>query len=284
MIPGRPGRLVTMVMFGAAAFHVPRRPWLVMSLSIVWTIGYGLFIPQAYKGLSVVTDLVIMGVAPVSVGHALRLRGERVAQAARLDHAEARRAMAEDRAVLARDVHDSVGHHLTAIHMQATAIRRALRGQAPTADRALGTIAELSSAALKEVRALLDTLREAPATPGLEEIEDLAARRGSYGLPRCAGGAHQRRPPFGCHQGGGASAAQPDRGDDVDHGQRPRPCRSGGARHQGHARTRTPAWGNVHGRPGPQHGWLVEAVVPITKGLASPKGQAQPSSAAGNPT
>ncbi|MFI7708954.1 sensor histidine kinase [Nonomuraea sp. NPDC049480] len=176
VIPGWPGRLVTMVMFGAAAFHLPRRPWLVMGLSIVWTAGYGLHIPQAYKGLSVVTDLVIMGVAPVAVGHALRLHGERARQSAQLGHAEARRAMAEERAGLARDVHDSVGHHLTAIRMQATATRRALRGEAPAADKALSTIADLSSSALGEVRALLDTLRKAPAGPDAEEIEDLARR------------------------------------------------------------------------------------------------------------
>ncbi len=183
VIPGWQGRLVTMVMFGAAAFRLPSRAWLVMGLSIAWTTGYGLLIPLAQAGFSVVTDLVIMGVAPVAVGLALRLYGERAAQAARLDHAETARAMAEERAALARDVHDSVGHHLTAISMQATATRRALRGQAQTADKALGTIAELSATALHEVRALLDALREAPAGPDLEEIEHLAERLSTARLP-----------------------------------------------------------------------------------------------------
>jgi signal transduction histidine kinase len=205
VIPGWQGRLVTMVMFGAAAYRLPRRPWLVMSLSIAWTIGYGLLVPQAFRGLSVVTDLVIMGVAPVAVGNALRLHGERAAQAARLDHAEAGRAMAEDRAALARDVHDSVGHHLTAIRMQATATRRALHnraqatnrgqaghaeagdqadgGQVDAADRALSIIAELSATALREVRALLDSLREPPAGPALEGIEELARRLSTPHLP-----------------------------------------------------------------------------------------------------
>ncbi|MBB5625746.1 sensor histidine kinase [Sphaerisporangium krabiense] len=209
VIPGWQGRLVTMVMFGAAAFRLPRRTWVVMGLSIAWTTGYGLLLPQAHGGLSVVTDLVIMGVAPVAVGQALRLHGERSAQAARLDHAEAGRAMAEERAALARDVHDSVGHHLTAIHMQATSTRRALRtrtqttdqaphgqehatdqashgqaratgptlrGQSQAAERALGVIAELSSTALKEVRGMLDALREAPVGLDLDEIESLARR------------------------------------------------------------------------------------------------------------
>ncbi|MFB4273605.1 sensor histidine kinase [Nonomuraea sp. GTA35] len=138
-----------------------------------------------------VTDLVIMGVAPVAIGNALRLHGERAAQAARLDHAEAGRALAEDRAALARDVHDSVGHHLTAIRMQATATRRALhnqaqatdRGQVDAADRALGIIAELSATALREVRALLDSLREPPARPVLEGIEELAGRLSTPHLP-----------------------------------------------------------------------------------------------------
>ncbi|HEX4812522.1 MAG TPA: sensor histidine kinase [Nonomuraea sp.] len=182
-IPGWQGRLVTMVMFGAAAFRLPRRAWLVMSLSIVWTTGYGLFIPRAQAGLSVVTDLVIMGVAPGAIGLALRLSGERAAQAARLDHAEAQRDMAEERAALARDVHDSVGHHLTAIRMQATAARRALRGQVQTADKALGTIAGLSATALNEVRVLLDSLREAPTGPDPEEIENLAKRLSTPRLP-----------------------------------------------------------------------------------------------------
>ncbi|MGW0486311.1 sensor histidine kinase [Nonomuraea sp. NPDC003214] len=182
-IPGWQGRLVTMVMFGAAAFRLPGRAWLALSLSIAWSTGYGLLIPRAQAGLSVITDLVIMGVAPVAIGLALRLSGDRAAQAARLDHAEAQRDMAEERAELAREVHDSVGHHLTAIRMQATATRRALRGREETADKALGTIAELSATALNEVRALLDSLREAPIGPDMEEIEDLAERLSTTWMP-----------------------------------------------------------------------------------------------------
>ncbi|TDE41705.1 sensor histidine kinase [Nonomuraea mesophila] len=179
-VPGWPGRLVTMAMFGAAAFHLPRRLGLVAGLSVAWTVGYALLLPAGLSGVSIVTDLVVMGAAPVAVGHALRLRGERARQAALLDRAEAGRAMAEERAGLARDVHDSVGHHLTAIRLQATATRRALRGAEPAADRALGTIADLSSSALAEVRALLDTLRDEPAAPGRRPaaIEDLAAIEG----------------------------------------------------------------------------------------------------------
>ncbi|MCG5213669.1 sensor histidine kinase [Streptosporangium sp. KLBMP 9127] len=293
VISGWPGRLVTMVMFGAAAFHLPRRPWLVMSLSIAWTTGYGLLIPQAHKGLSVVTDLVIMGVAPVAVGHALRLHGERAAQAARFDHAEARRAMAEERAGLARDVHDSVGHHLTAIRMQAMATRRASRGQAPAADRALGTIADLSSAALKEVRAMLDTLREEPAGPDLEEIEDLARR---LSTPHLRISVHRAGPGTPLPRGVGhtvyrvvqealTNAARHSGATKVEvrlrHGRtavtisitddgRARAGAEGrgirGMRERVHQHG-----GTLTAGPGEHHGWLVEAVVPLADGSASPK-------------
>nr|SBO96818.1 Two-component system sensor kinase [Nonomuraea gerenzanensis] len=299
MIPGWQGRLVTMVMFGVAAFRLPRRAWLVMGLSIGWTTGYGLLIPQGQAGLSVVTDLVIMGVAPVAVGLALRLHGERAAQEARLDHAEAsramaeagramaeaNRAMAEERAALARDVHDSVGHHLTAIRMQATATRRALRGQAQTADRALGTIAELSATALTEVRTLLDALRETPTGPDLEDLESLAER---ISTPRL---------PISLHRAGSGVTPPPAVGHTVYRVVQEaltNAARHSGASHvdvhllcdpaavtvtitdDGHGRTGAEGRGirgmrervDRHGgtfTAGPQqhHGWRVEAVVPI---------------------
>ncbi|MEV4473222.1 sensor histidine kinase [Nonomuraea salmonea] len=284
-IPGWQGRLVTMVMFGAAAFRLPRRAWLVMSLSIVWTTGYGLLIPQAQAGLSVVTDLVIMGVAPVAVGLALQLYGERAAQAARLDHAEARRAMAEEGAALARDVHDSVGHHLTAIRMQATATRRALRGQAQTADKALDTIAELSATALNEVRALLDSLREAPTGPDLDEIESLAERLSTPRLPisvHRAGAGITLPPAVGHtvyrvvqealtnavrHSGAGhvdvhvvcGPAAVTVSVTDDGHGRAGAEGRGiRGMRERVHQHGGTFVAG-----PGQDHGWQVEAVVPI---------------------
>jgi signal transduction histidine kinase len=56
------------------------------------------------------------------------------------------------------------------------AARRALAGTPALADRVLGTINDLSSSALGEVRALLTTLRTAP---GLAEVGDLVRRLSS---------------------------------------------------------------------------------------------------------
>lgn len=174
-LPAWPGMLVTMGAFCAAVYHRERGPGLVLAVCGGWVL-----VSAAVAGSPVqvftITDLVVMGVAPVATGYALRLHRERAAQTLRVQRAEADRVLAEERAQLARDVHDSVGHHLTAIRWQATAARRALAGAPPVADRALGTIADLSLSALHEVRELLGALREAPAGVGLAELDHLAER------------------------------------------------------------------------------------------------------------
>ncbi|WP_410642491.1 sensor histidine kinase [Amycolatopsis sp. lyj-346] len=169
VIPGWPGRLVAMAALCCAAYYRPLRLSSVVAVSLVWVIGYGILSSK----MGPAADLIVLGVALPVVGYALRLQRDRAGQTIRLRLAEADRVAAEDRARLARDVHDSVGHHLTAIRLQAMAARRALGGTPALADRVLGTINDLSSSALSEVRALLTTLH---AAPGLAEVEDLVHR------------------------------------------------------------------------------------------------------------
>ncbi|MER7619122.1 sensor histidine kinase [Nonomuraea wenchangensis] len=293
VVPGWPGRLVATCLFCAAAAHRSRRPWLVLVASVGWVVFYGTLLPQSI-GAATLTDLIVLGVAPVAVGRMLRLHAARAAQAARLDHAEAMRALAEERAGLARDVHDSVGHHLTAIRIQATATRRALRGRTPAADKALGTIADLSSAALEEVRALLDTLRETSAEPGQEDLDELAAR---LSTPHLRISVHRTGPgtplPPGVSrtvyrivQEALTNAARHSGATEVD--VRIRHSRAAVAvsiADNGHARAGAEGrgirgmrdralrhGGALTAGPGPRHGWLVEATVPIDS--PSPKGVA----------
>ncbi|WP_053714942.1 sensor histidine kinase [Saccharothrix sp. NRRL B-16348] len=175
-LPAWPGMLVTMGAFCAAVYHRERGPGLVLAACGCWVLVSAVIAGSPVQVFTV-TDLVVMGVAPVATGYALRLHRERAEQTLRVQRAEADRVLAEERAQLARDVHDSVGHHLTAIRMQATAVRRVLGGAPPVADRALGTIAELSSSALDEVRGLLSALRDGPVgVVGLGELEQLVER------------------------------------------------------------------------------------------------------------
>lgn len=159
-----PGRFAAMVAMCSAAC---RRPWRLVPMILVslgWALCYGTLVGST-KGMSGIGDLLVFSLAPIAAGYALRLQRERADQAARL-------AVAEDRTRLARDVHDSVGHHLTAIRMQAAAAQRT--GESATADRALGTIKELASSALSEVRELVRSLGDQEV--GVADVHRLAAR------------------------------------------------------------------------------------------------------------
>jgi signal transduction histidine kinase len=130
------------------------------------------------SGAGTVAEAVVMGIAPVAAGYALRLSREHARQSARLHEVEAARQIAEENGRVARDVHDAVGHHLTAIRMQAGAARHVLRSDdvPPVAGTALATIDGLAAAALTDVRCLLDDLRAAPTLAGRAGVQALARR------------------------------------------------------------------------------------------------------------
>ncbi|MEU4522627.1 sensor histidine kinase [Amycolatopsis sp. NPDC024027] len=151
-LPLWPGRLVAMAAFGSAAYHRPRPR--VLGCSVGWLLVLAVAGVRP-AGAATYTDLVLLGVAPVAAGYALRLHRDRAEHAERLYRAETRRVVAEEHARVAREVHDAVGHHLTVIRLQATAVRHVARALPPAADRALATIADASATALAEVRAVL---------------------------------------------------------------------------------------------------------------------------------
>ncbi len=91
-------------------------------------------------------------------------------------------ARSKEREVLARELHDTVAHHVSAIAVQAQAGRAVL---ASNPDAALGTfdaIEESASRALDEMRVVVDALRvEAPLVPGrgVEHLEELTSGLGA---------------------------------------------------------------------------------------------------------
>ncbi|MBB5955746.1 signal transduction histidine kinase [Saccharothrix tamanrassetensis] len=160
-LPDWPGSLVAVAAFGSAAYH--RHPLPVLLLSVGWQVVLKLLAVKP-DGAATFADLILLGIAPVAVGYALRLHRERAEQAESLYREETRRVVAEEHARIAREVHDAVGHHLTAIRMQANAVRHVVHALPPAAEQALGSIADSSAAALAEVRGVLDVLRHNGAT------------------------------------------------------------------------------------------------------------------------
>jgi signal transduction histidine kinase len=104
-----------------------------------------------------------------------------------LERLEQRTAELDLRAGLARDLHDSVGHSVTASLLQASAARQSLERDPAFAARALEAIEDQSRAALEQLDRVLGTLRDAdravPEAGGLERLDELVARTRTAGIP-----------------------------------------------------------------------------------------------------
>ncbi|WP_129298851.1 sensor histidine kinase [Streptomyces lydicus] len=106
----------------------------------------------------------------------------------RLAAAERRAGDLASRNRLARELHDAVGHALSAVTLQASAARRVLDADPEFARRALAAIEETTRGAVAELDTVLGLLREedgadpaAPA-PSLDGLDALLARTRAAGL------------------------------------------------------------------------------------------------------
>jgi signal transduction histidine kinase len=153
---------------------------------------------DAFPTVPLLFGVVVWGGAWV-IGDRVRLRRSQVAELeerARRAEQEAERerrlAAAEERTHIARDLHDSAGHAINVILVQAGAARL-LREQDPERSRAaLETIEEVARETLGEIDQLVTALREedlrgdagglVEPPPGLAAVETLAARHRSAGL------------------------------------------------------------------------------------------------------
>jgi signal transduction histidine kinase len=129
-------------------------------------------------------------------GYALRERAEqaeaaetRAAQAEREREAAARIAVAEERARMARELHDIVAHAVSVMVLQVGAVRHKLPDERAEDGEALKGVERTGRTALADMRRLLAALRtdgdEAELTPqpGLDRLEALADEVGRAGLP-----------------------------------------------------------------------------------------------------
>ncbi|MGI5175895.1 sensor histidine kinase [Dactylosporangium sp. CA-152071] len=144
-------------------------------LAVAWTMGYAVRQHRLY----------VAGVR------------EREEQQAQTRHAEARRAMTEERLRIARELHDVVAHTMSVIAVQAGVANHVAAERPEEARRALLSIEETSRDAVREMRAMLGVLREgvvapdrpappaglSPQTgPGLDDLDDLVRRTADTGL------------------------------------------------------------------------------------------------------
>ena len=143
--------------------------------------------------------LVLLGGAEI-----VRIRRERVAEAARIRGEEALRRASEERLRIARELHDALGHHLSLINVQ-SGVALHLNEELPEQTRSsLTAIKQASKEALGELRSVLEILRQegeqAPRSPTstLARLDELVSQAAAAGLEvRTETDGEPRQLPFG---------------------------------------------------------------------------------------
>lgn len=202
---GRSRQLVTLMVVGLAVFTAG---WLMVD----WTItnSYAEILNNLEEtsgpfsaavgimGYTVVMNVVYFGGAAV-MGRAswrraldrrrLREQAWRIAQQS---EQLANRAVVEERLRIARELHDVVAHHVSAIGIQAGAARTVMAKNPQAAAAALSTVEASSRQAVTEMRELLGVLRAEDGSvlpsesrtpePRLSELDDLVSSHARHGL------------------------------------------------------------------------------------------------------
>ncbi|WP_130799309.1 sensor histidine kinase [Streptomyces otsuchiensis] len=197
--------LVTVVMFtdivyAAARYGSPRLARSLLPLSVAGTVALTVGFLVAYRqaeALLVGAVFALITLAPASTGvivrhhrdvaTAERLRAEQTALLAEMDRTQA---VTAERARMARELHDVVANHLSAIAIHSSAALSL--DDRDTSHRALTVIRENSTQGLAEMRQLIGILREeereggdrspvSPTLDGLDALLDHARAGGAAG-------------------------------------------------------------------------------------------------------
>ncbi|WP_329381512.1 sensor histidine kinase [Streptomyces sp. NBC_01716] len=188
--------LFTDVVYAAVLYGSPsaarRIPWSTALITVLVSIGSVAWLRSA-EGLLLGAVVAIVAFAPATTGvlvrnhrdaaEAARLRAQQTALLAEIDRTQA---VTAERARMARELHDMVANHLSAIAIHSTAALSL--HDARTTEDALAVIRENSVAGLAEMRRLIGLLRDsgddrkpapAPTLGALDSLVEQARTTGA---------------------------------------------------------------------------------------------------------
>lgn len=188
--------IAAVLLVASTGLHLPRvaaTAWAFVYLAVAW-IDVAVATEQGVISDLVFTAVLVVGL-PVVAGATLRAHRERSAELAHLnarlaDQADRLASVAalEERARIAREMHDVVSHSVSLMVVQAGAARRMLDKDPDQSRQALLAVEEVGREALTELRRTLGVLRDdaAPSVltpqPGTEQIPEIVERAGAAGL------------------------------------------------------------------------------------------------------
>jgi signal transduction histidine kinase len=163
---------------------------------LAYSVALGLLASTAPVAASRIQDpgeiavgIWIMGIAlPWVLGQAAARQSRLAAELDATRHALAQQAVLAERREIARDVHDLVGHGLTAVLLQVTSARHVLRRDPESAEQALREAEAIGRNSMGELRRTLALLRNedgaevAPPVPAPQDIPALVEQAQAAGL------------------------------------------------------------------------------------------------------
>jgi signal transduction histidine kinase len=180
--------------YASGAYTNRRDRWIAAAI-----IGVAVLAMAIANGEDVVGDILFIGGILYAVWGAAtivrsrqELAGALAARTVELEHEReenARLAVAEERARIARELHDVVAHNLSIMVLQAGAERRAIGDERPQTTEALSAIEDTGRTAMAEMRRLLGMLRRSDdelalaPQPSLRYLDDLVSQVRDAGLP-----------------------------------------------------------------------------------------------------
>jgi signal transduction histidine kinase len=177
--------------------------WWMWALSLIpWWLWLAADVPNLNGPAGATFVFTAVAVAVDSVGSRLRSQRALDAQAERFEAERAQRAVLEERARIARELHDVVAHHMSLIAVRAETAPYRLTGLSEPVRAEFGALSEVAREALAEMRRLLGVLRhDQPAAlapqPQLADLPTLvdAARQAGVSVELSAPPAPGRVPP-----------------------------------------------------------------------------------------
>ncbi|MFI6316072.1 sensor histidine kinase [Nonomuraea sp. NPDC050556] len=194
--PGTTGTATLILLYTAAAYRGLAVALGALLLSFVaYTLNAAISLPDQVT-LSDHVIVVIVLAAVWGTGRSLRLRRayldelkDRATRLERARDADTRAAKAEERARIARELHDVVAHHVSVMTVQAAAARKVLASDPALADEALSAIENTGRMAMNEMRNMVGVLRtdggypaERGPQPGMHDLPALVEQMREAGL------------------------------------------------------------------------------------------------------
>ena len=168
-----------------------RRSWVGLVLALALAV--------AWAGLDPMNDTVLQGLSSLVwttpwiiawlLGAVVRLSRVNVEQRRINREQRAAQAVAEERTRIARELHDVIGHSVSVMTVQASAVRRRLGPEQGVERQALEIVEATGREALAEMRRLVGALRsddtdsDLEPPPGLGQVDRLVEKFRTAGLP-----------------------------------------------------------------------------------------------------